>query len=79
MSRRTILSKTINVKTVRIRTHSSFLEVLSAQLLGQFNVNVNGKVNVTLPKDMNYENLDLDTAVDMISKKKKKKKFFKRK
>jgi DNA topoisomerase-1 len=47
---------------------------------GRYGIYVtNGKVNVTLPKDINYENLDLDTAVDMISKKKKKKKFFKRK
>ena len=47
---------------------------------GRYGIYVtNGKVNVTLPKDLNYENLDLATAVDMISKKKKKKKFFKRK
>ena len=46
---------------------------------GRYGIYVtNGKVNVTLPKDLNYENLDLKTAVDMISKKKKKK-FFKRK
>jgi len=38
----------------------------------------NGKTNVTLPKTIDYEKLDLDTAVNMISKKKTKKKFFKR-
>jgi len=47
---------------------------------GRYGIYVtNGKVNVTLPKDLNYEDLNLETAVDMISKKKKKKKFFKRK
>ena len=46
---------------------------------GRYGIYVtNGKVNVTLPKDLNYENLDLNTAIDMI-KNKKKKKFFKRK
>jgi len=38
----------------------------------------NGKVNVTLPKDIDYNTLDIKTAVEMI-KKKKKKKIFKRK
>ena len=47
---------------------------------GRYGIYVtNGKVNVTLPKDLNYEDLNLETAVDMISKKKTKKKFFKRK
>tara|TARA_Y100000814_G_C12142394_1_gene337971 strand:- start:101 stop:658 length:558 start_codon:yes stop_codon:yes gene_type:complete len=47
---------------------------------GRYGIYVtNGKVNVTIPKDLNYEDLSLETAVDMISKKKKKKKFFKRK
>ena len=47
---------------------------------GRYGIYVtNGKVNVTLPKDINYEDLNLETAVDMISKKKTKKKFFKRK
>ena len=47
---------------------------------GRYGIYVtNGKVNVTIPKDLNYEDLSLETAIDMISKKKKKKKFFKRK
>ena len=37
----------------------------------------NGKVNVTLPKDLDYNSLDLNTALDLISKKKPKKKFVK--
>ena len=34
----------------------------------------NGKVNVTLPKDIDYTSLDLATAVDLIKNKKSKKK-----
>jgi DNA topoisomerase-1 len=34
----------------------------------------NGKVNVTLPKDMDYTSLELDTALDLIKNKKSKKK-----
>ena len=36
-------------------------------------------INLAKDLDLNYEDLSLETAVDMISKKKKKKKFFKRK
>ena len=39
----------------------------------------NGKVNVTLPKDIDYNELNLNTAIDMIKNKKLKKKFYKRK
>ena len=39
----------------------------------------NGKVNVTLPKDIDYNELSLNTAIDMIKNKKPKKKFYKRK
>ena len=39
----------------------------------------NGKVNVTLPKDLDYNELDLETAIEMIKNKKPKKKFYKRK
>ena len=47
---------------------------------GRYGIYVtNGKVNVTIPKSLNYEELDLATALDMISKKKPRKKFFKRK
>ena len=47
---------------------------------GRYGIYVtNGKVNVTLPKDNDYNTLDLDTAVDMIKNKKPKKKNFKRK
>jgi len=47
---------------------------------GRYGIYVtNGKVNVTLPKDNDYNTLDLDTAVNMIKNKKPKKKFFKRK
>tara|TARA_B100000029_G_scaffold377256_1_gene371900 strand:- start:1350 stop:3797 length:2448 start_codon:yes stop_codon:yes gene_type:complete len=47
---------------------------------GRYGIYVtNGKINVTLPKDIDYNNLDLNTAIDMINKKKTKKKFFKRK
>ena len=35
----------------------------------------NGKVNVTLPKDLDINTLDLNTALDLISKKKPKKRF----
>ena len=46
---------------------------------GRYGIYVtNGKVNVTLPKDIDYNNLDIKTAAEMI-KNKKKKKFFKRK
>ena len=34
----------------------------------------NGKVNVTLPKDIDYTSLDLATAIDSIKNKKSKKK-----
>ena len=47
---------------------------------GRYGIYVtNGKVNVTLPKDNDYNTLDLDTAVNMIKNKKPKKKIFKRK
>jgi len=43
---------------------------------GRYGIYVtNGKVNVTLPKDIDYNNLDIKTASEMIKKKKKKKKF----
>ena len=46
---------------------------------GRYGIYVtNGKVNVTLPKGMDYNTLDLNTALDLISKKKKKKRFYKR-
>ena len=46
---------------------------------GRYGIYVtNGKVNVTLPKGMDYNTLDLNTAIDLISKKKKKKRFYKR-
>ena len=45
---------------------------------GRYGIYVtNGKVNVTLPKDLDYNTLDLNTALDLISKKKPKKKFVK--
>ena len=47
---------------------------------GRYGIYVtNGKVNVTLPKDKDYNILDLETALDMIKNKKPKKRFFKRK
>ena len=43
---------------------------------GRYGIYVtNGKVNVTLPKDLDYNTLNLNTAIDLISKKKSKKKF----
>ena len=39
----------------------------------------NGKINVTIPKDIDYKTIDLNTAIDMIKNKKSKKKFKKRK
>jgi len=54
------------------------LEILVKQ--GRYGIYVtNGKVNVTLPKDKDYNTLDLATALDMIKNKKPKKRFFKRK
>ena len=54
------------------------LEILVKQ--GRYGIYVtNGKVNVTLPKDKDYNTLDLETALDMIKNKKPKKRFFKRK
>jgi len=45
---------------------------------GRYGIYVtNGNVNVTLPKDLDYNTLDLNTALDLISKKKPKKKFVK--
>jgi len=47
---------------------------------GRYGIYVtNGKVNVTLPKDKDYNTLDLTTAISMIKNKKTKKKKFKRK
>ena len=47
---------------------------------GRYGIYVtNGKVNVTLPKENDYNTLDLDTAINMIKNKKPKKKKFKRK
>ena len=47
---------------------------------GRYGIYVtNGKVNVTLPKDNDYNTLDLDTAINMIKNKKPKKKYFKSK
>ena len=39
----------------------------------------NGKINVTIPKDIDYKTIDLNKAIDMIKNKKPKKKFKKRK
>ena len=39
----------------------------------------NGKINVTIPKDIDYQTIDLNKAIDMIKNKKPKKKFKKRK
>jgi len=47
---------------------------------GRYGIYVtNGKVNVTLPKDNDYNTLDLNTAISMIKNKKPTKKRFKRK
>ena len=54
------------------------LEVNSAREYLDSRPVTKGKVNVTFPKDINYETLELSTAIDMISKKKSKKKYFKR-
>ena len=43
---------------------------------GRYGIYVtNGKVNVTLPKDKDYNTLDLNTALTLIKNKKPKKKF----
>ena len=39
----------------------------------------NGKINVTLPKEIDYQSLDLDTAIELINQKAKKKTTYKRK
>ena len=47
---------------------------------GRYGIYVtNGKVNVTLPKENDYNTLDLNTAISMIKNKKPTKKRFKRK
>ena len=47
---------------------------------GRYGIYVtNGKVNVTLPKDMDYNKLELSTALEMIKNKKTKKRFSKSK
>ena len=46
---------------------------------GRYGIYVtNGKVNVTLPKDLDYNTVDLNMALDLISKKKPKKSFTKK-
>jgi DNA topoisomerase-1 len=46
---------------------------------GRYGIYVtNGKVNVTLPKDLDYNTVDLNMALDLISKKKPKKRFTKK-
>ena len=47
---------------------------------GRYGIYVtNGKVNVTLPKDIDYNTLELSTALELIKNKKPKKRFFKSK
>ena len=47
---------------------------------GRYGIYVtNGKVNVTLPKDIDYNTLDLQTALELIKNKKPKKRFYKSK
>ena len=47
---------------------------------GRYGIYVtNGKVNVTLPKDIDYNTLELSTALEMIKNKKTKKRFSKSK
>ncbi len=47
---------------------------------GRYGIYVtNGKVNVTLPKDIDYNTLDLKTALELIKNKKQKKRFSKSK
>ena len=47
---------------------------------GRYGIYVtNGKINVTLPKGMDYHSLDLNTAIGLIDQKAKKKKTYKRK
>ena len=47
---------------------------------GRYGIYVtNGKVNVTLPKDIDYNTLDLKTALELIKNKKPKKRFYKSK
>ena len=73
-----LLTKQSNTQVLREIGEHNELNIVVKN--GRYGIYVtNGKVNVTLPKDLNYEDLNLETAVDMISKKKKKKKFFKRK
>ena len=46
---------------------------------GRYGIYVtNGKVNVTLPKHIDYNTLDLNGAIELIKNKKKKKNFYKR-
>ncbi len=73
-----LLTKQSNTQVLREIGEHNELNIVVKN--GRYGIYVtNGKVNVTLPKDLNYEDLNLETAVDMISKKKTKKKFFKRK
>ena len=73
-----LLTKQSNTQVLREIGEHNELKIVVKN--GRYGIYVtNGKVNVTLPKDLNYEDLNLETAVDMISKKKTKKKFFKRK
>ncbi|SVD27257.1 uncharacterized protein METZ01_LOCUS380111, partial [marine metagenome] len=47
---------------------------------GRYGIYVtNGKVNVTLPKDIDYNTLELSTALELIKNKKPKKRFSKSK
>lgn len=47
---------------------------------GRYGIYVtNGKVNVTIPKEDDYNKLELETAIHLIKNKKPKKKFYKRK
>ena len=73
-----LLTKQSNTQVLREIGEHNELKIVVKN--GRYGIYVtNGKVNVTLPKDLNYEDLNLEKAVDMISKKKTKKKFFKRK
>ncbi len=47
---------------------------------GRYGVYItNGKVNVTVPKESDYDDLTLEEAIELIKNKKPKKRFFKKK
>ena len=75
-----IINCSVNPNYIKLRYNVKFDNDLKIVIKdGRYGIYVtNGKVNVTLSKDLDYNTVDLNMALDLISKKKPKKRFTKK-